>query len=340
MKSKIILIFMTILLSAAAIITFFTWFINIRSNVSHQDVIYIGEKTSVKQLTTLLEEKNIIRSSFSFVIASKIWRIEHKIKPGRYLLEQGMSDKDITRMFKLGLQQPHNLTISGNIRGMDKLSSIIASVISADSATVHSTLTNDSLIASLGFDRMTFPAMFILNTHEIYWTTNPVSLVQRLYKEYRNFWTEERLKKADALNLTPVEISSLASIVAMESNIKEEHPVIAGVYVNRLKRGMPLQADPTIKHALNDPGIKRILYKHLEIDSPYNTYTRKGLPPGPIALPSPSIIDAVLNYKQHNYLYFCASSKLDGTHLFSRTLIEHNRKAREYHRALDRLKLQ
>lgn len=339
MRPRLVLIFITILLLTAAAMTYFTWFITARNNVSYQDVIYIEDNTSVQQLTTILENNKILRSSCSFIIASKIWRLKSGLKSGRYLLKPGMSDKDITRMFKLGLQQPHNLIIAGNIKGMDKLSSIIASSISADSATVYSTLTNDSLIASLGFNKMTFPAMFILNTYEIYWTTPPVSLVKRLYNEYQNFWTEERIKKAASINLTPIETASLASIVAMESNIKEEHPVIAGVYINRLKRGIPLQADPTIKFALNDPGIKRILYKHLEIDSPYNTYTRKGLPPGPIALPSPSTIDAVLNYKKHNYLYFCASSKLDGTHLFSRTLTEHNRKAREYHRALDRLNL-
>jgi UPF0755 protein len=339
MKSKIIIISVTILLATAAAITAFTWFITVRNNISHQDVVLIYKNTSVEQLTTILEEKKILRSSISFTIASKIWRLEGRVKPGRYVLEPDMSDKEITRMFKLGLQQPHNLVISGNIRRMDKLASVISSAISADSATVYSTLTNDSIINSLGFNKETFPAMFILNTYEIYWTTTPTSLLHRLHQEYRNFWTNERKRKAASINLNPTEVSILASIVAMESNIKEEHPVIAGVYINRLNRGIPLQADPTIKFALNDPGIKRILYKHLEIDSPYNTYARVGLPPGPIALPSPSIIDAVLDYDNHNYLYFCASSKLDGTHLFSRTLSEHNRKAREYHRAINKLNL-
>ena len=179
--------------------------------------------------------------------------------------------------------------------------------------------------------------MFLPDTFEVYWTITPKELLLRFKKEYDRFWNRERLEKAVNIGLSPIEVSTLASIVSEESNLKEEQPVIAGVYLNRLRKNIPLQADPTIKFILNDPSVKRILNKHLSINSPFNTYKHAGLPPGPIVIPQKSTIDAVLDYKKHNYIYFCAKPTLDGSHNFAETLAEHNKNARAYQRVISRL---
>lgn len=336
---KIIVTSLSLLLLTTLLLTSFTWFVLFRPNSSNTGaVLFIKENTSLEKLIKILEESCAIKKTISFKIASNIWKLDGNIKPGRYRIEPGTNNRQLVRLFLLGLQEPHNLVLAGNIRTLEKLSAIIAQKIVADSIEVYNSLTDSILIDSLGFNKYSFPGMFILNTYEIYWTTKPKSLILRLNKEYQKFWNQERVAKANALNLSPTQVITLASIVAEESNLKKEHKIIAGVYINRLKRGVPLQADPTIKFALNDPSIKRILYKHLTIDSPYNTYKIVGLPPGPITLPSQPIIDAVLNYSQHDYLYFCANSTLDGSHNFSKTLAEHNRNARAYQAAISRLK--
>ncbi|MFA6758198.1 MAG: endolytic transglycosylase MltG [Bacteroidales bacterium] len=317
----------------------FCWFVIIKANSSKSEtIVYIHENTSLDTLLSTLKTNSAIQNSYSFKVASQIWKLEGKIKPGRYKIEPNKNNKQLVRQFVLGLQEPHNLVLAGNIRTPEKLSSIISEKISSDSLDVYKALTDSALIDSLGFNRYSFPAMFILNTYQIYWTTKPKDLIIRLNKEYHNFWNQERKAKAQALNLTPIQVTTLASIVAQESNLKSEHKKIAGVYINRLKRGMPLQADPTIKFALNDPSIKRILYKHLKIESPYNTYKKAGLPPGPIVLTNEFVIDAVLNYQRHSYLYFCADSSLDGSHNFAITLAQHNRNARAYQAAISKLK--
>ncbi len=308
------------------------------NSIENSGYLYIHEGTTFESLIDSLVNHAVVKNIKSFRIAAKFENPENIIKPGRYKIKTGMNNRQIVRMFKLGLQTPLNLTLSGNIQTMERLAAIISLKISSDSAAVLKFLKSKELIDSLGFNNYTFPGMFIQNTYEIYWTTKPLDIIKRFKKEYDNFWNESRREKAKAIGLTPTEVTSLASIVAMEGNIKSEHPVIAGVYINRIKKGIPLQADPTIKFALNDPSIKRILFKHLEIDSPYNTYKFRGLPPGPIALPSPSVIDSVLNYTRHNYLYFCAKPTLDGSHSFAGTLKEHGVNARAYQKAIKGLR--
>jgi UPF0755 protein len=320
---KILVFILLIILSVTVASTFVIWNIALKGNTPGKNVtLYVYPGTSGNVLSEQLDSANAILDPLWFKVASRAFKLNDKVKAGRYL----------------GLQSPHNLILSGNIRSMEKLASIISGKISSDSAKILQTLKDKTLIDSLGFDKYSFPGMFLLNTYEIYWTSSPKEIVLRLHSEYNKFWNQERQQKARDLNLSPIEVVTLASIVAEESNIKSEHPVIAGVYVNRLKRGIPLQADPTIKYALNDPSIKRILYQHLEIDSPYNTYKIKGLPPGPITIPSPSVIDAVLDYSKHNYLYFCAKPSLDGSHNFASTLSAHNRNARAYQSAISKLK--
>lgn len=329
----IIISVLSVWIAAELWLTFFQS--NTREGTSY---IYIKKGTNLKRLAEEIEATGKIINLKRFLKVADYYDLENDIKSGRYKISKGMDNRLLVRTFKFGWQTPHNLTLSGNIRSMEKLASIISGKTESDSITVLQALTNQSFIDSLGFTMETFPSLFLLNTYEIFWTTSPKNLIIRFKNEFENFWDTTRTNKAKALGLTPIQVTTLASIVAEESNIKTEHPVIAGVYINRLKRGIPLQADPTVKFAINDPSVKRILYKHLKIESPYNTYIIKGLPPGPITLPSPEVIDSVLNYSKHNYLYFCAKPTLDGSHLFAATLSEHNKNARAYQKAISRLK--
>jgi UPF0755 protein len=201
-------------------------------------------------------------------------------------------------------------------------------------------LTDKDLAQKLGFSSpLTMFSIFIPNTYEFYWTVTPEDFVDRMYKEYKRFWTGERDKKRERSGLNRVEVSTLASIVYEETRKVDEMPRVAGVYVNRLKQGIPLQADPTIKYAMQDFGLRRILYRHLKYESPYNTYLHRGLPPSPICMPSIEAIDAVLNFEKHDYIFFCARPTFDGYHNFARTLKEHNANARAYQAELNKRKI-
>jgi UPF0755 protein len=238
-------------------------------------------------------------------------------------------------MLKLGLQKPLKLTFN-NIRTPQQLAGRISQQIEADSLSILALLTSDHVASSYGFDKTTIIAMCVPNTYEFYWNTNAKGFLDKMQKEYERFWNDERKSKAFKLGLTKVEISTLASIVEEETRFNIEKPKVAGVYINRLNKGIPLQADPTVKFAVGDFALRRILTKHLEIDSPYNTYKFRGLPPGPIRCPSISSIDAVLNAEKHSYLYFCAKADFSGYHDFAKTLTEHNRNAEAYRRALNK----
>lgn len=206
-----------------------------------------------------------------------------------------------------------------------------------DSATVASALTDSLTCARLGYTPQTIACLFIPNTYEVYWDMTLDQFLARMTKEKDRFWNDERRQKAKDIGLTPEEVVTLASIVDEETAKNDEKPIIAGLYMNRLKRGMLLQADPTVKYAVGDFTLQRILYRHLEVDSPYNTYKYAGLPPGPLRIPSIRAIDGVLNYTHHNYLYMCAKEDLSGRHNFARTLAEHSRNAQRYQSALNRL---
>jgi UPF0755 protein len=239
----------------------------------------------------------------------------------------------IARMLK-GSQAPVNVTFN-NIRTLPDLAGRLSEQLQADSLTMLAALTDDSVAAEYGFTPREFIGMFIPDTYELYWTTSPASFIERMKREYDRFWNEARLAKLDEIGLTRKEVSAMASIIDEETNRSDEMATIAGVYMNRIANGMPLQADPTVKFALGDPFIKRILYKHLEVDSPYNTYRHTGLPPGPIRMPSTQALNAVLNYQHHDYLYFCAKPDFSGYHAFAKTLSAHNLNAAAYAKALD-----
>lgn len=258
-----------------------------------------------------------------------------RIKPGSYCIADGMTNRTLAQRLVAGMQQPVKLRFN-NIRLKADLASRLAQQLMLDSATIHQHLVDTAFLEKYQVTPETVLTLFIPNTYEVYWTMTIDDLFDRMQREYNRFWTEERRAKAAAAGLSPVEVSVLASIIDEETNIASDKPIIAGLYINRLRRGMPLQACPTVRYAVGDFSLTRVLKEHTQIDSPYNTYKHCGLPPGPIRMASIVAIDAVLNYRPSKYLYMCASDKMDGTHNFAATLTEHNGNRAKYQRAYAR----
>jgi UPF0755 protein len=286
--------------------------------------------TSVSQQLT---SSNKIKHPFLLELAARVLKYDKLIKPGRYVLESGMSTLTIIRKLRSGNQTPVNLTLN-NITFLHQLSGRVSRQLDIDSTELANTLVNDSIAFSFGFNKENFGVMFLCNTYSMFWNTDIEGFLKRMNTEYKRFWNEKRTEKANQLGLSPEEVIILASIVQKETNYAPEYSRVSGVYYNRLQKGMPLQADPTVKFALGDMAIRRILNKDLSFNSPYNTYMNKGLPPGPICLPEINVIDAVLNTEKHVYLYFCARYGT-GQHAFAATYNEHLANARAYQKALN-----
>lgn len=259
---------------------------------------------------------------------------EDNIITGRYAIEPNMSITRVFHMLKRGYQTPLNLTIP-EVRTMELMAGALSHKLMLDSLTIVDSLRSPDFCQQLGYDTATIACVFIPNTYEVYWNTSLDVLMKRMKKEHDAFWTEERLQKANRKGLTPNEVATLASIVDEETTTNTEKPMVAGMYLNRLRKNMPLQADPTVKFAVGDFSLRRILHKHLLTDSPYNTYRYAGLPPGPIKVASVQGTDAVLNATSHDYLYMCAKEDFSGTHNFARNLQEHLQNARRYQQALN-----
>lgn len=306
-----------------------------RENVKSDYVLYIHENETFEQVTAKLTESDVLHSLKAFNWVSKKKEYAKSVKTGRYQLKKGMNTNQIVNMLKAGRQTPLNVTFN-NVRTKEDLAGKVSKYLVADSLSILSLFSNENLIEKYRFTTETFRTMFLPDTYEFYWTTSAEEFAERMKQEYDNFWNAERKKKAEEINLTPAEVTILASIVQAEIAKKEELKRVAGLYMNRLKRGQLLQADPTVKYAVGDFSLKRILNVHLQIDSPYNTYKNAGLPPGPINFPETSAIDAVLNFEKHNYLYMCAKEDFSGYHNFAATLEEHGRNAAKYRAALDR----
>ncbi len=259
-----------------------------------------------------------------------------KVKSGRYQIKDGMSNNELINMLRSGNQAPVNVTFN-NIRTLEQLASKVSHQIDVDSTYLLGLLMDDSYMQKYGFDSKTCFAMFIPDTYQMYWNATAEKFIERMYDCYKDFWTESRLNKAKTLNLTPLQVSTLASIVQCEqSSKKEEQPKIAGLYLNRLKIGMALQSDPTVVYACGNWGVKRVTNAMLEVESPYNTYKYPGLPPSPICFAEQSALDAVLNRDNNDYLYMCAKSDFSGYHNFAKTYDQHLRYAREYQNALNK----
>ncbi|MBQ5616500.1 MAG: endolytic transglycosylase MltG [Bacteroidaceae bacterium] len=277
-------------------------------------------------------------STKGFELLARHNKFDSRKRSGRFAINNGDNMHAIYRRIVSNEQVPVKLVVPST-RTLEQLTGAISRQLMLDSLELSKFLTNPIYYKTIGYKEETLPALFIPNTYEVYWNIKPENLMTRLMKERRNFWNKERIAKAEKLNMTPEEVATLASIIDEETNSDEEKPIVAGMYINRLKRDMPLQADPTVKFAIGDPTRKRILKKDLETDSPYNTYRYKGLPPGPLRIPTIQAIESVLNYTKHNYLYMCAKEDFSGRHNFAKTLSEHNANARRYQQALNKLNI-
>lgn len=300
--------------------------------------IYITPTTDYKDVATQIKEKANLPSDKIFDVISERMNYPEGVKSGRYAIIDGMTVPEMIRMLRSGKQSAMKLTFN-NMRTKEDLSGRISEQLMMDSLVLLSALKDKSKVETLGFDTNTVVAMFIPNTYEVYWDTSVDKFLDRMKKEYNTFWNESRKEKAKQIGLNPIQVSTLAAIVEEEATYTDEYPIVAGLYLNRLKRGQRLEADPTVKFAVGDFSLRRILYIHLEVESPYNTYRNEGLPPGPIRIPSIKGIDATLSPTDHNYLFMVAKEDLSGRHNFSTTHAEHVRKARLYQRALNEKKI-
>ncbi len=307
-----------------------------RSNVRVENspaYLYIPNGSDYNNVVQILEASGYIIDIESFKLVAEYKKYPSRVLAGRYEIFNGMSNNELVNLLRSGKQSPVKLTFI-SVRSLDILAGKVSVFIEADSIQLAETMNNPDIANQYGFNSQTFMAMFIPNTYEFYWNTSAGKFIEKMSEEYNKFWTEERRQKAELLGLSQIEVSILASIVEAETQKNDEKARVAGVYINRLNKGMLLQADPTVVFAIGDFSVQRVLTRHLQINSPYNTYMYPGLPPGPINIPSVSSIDAVLNYEKHNYLFFCAKDDFSGYHVFAVTNAQHEANARKYHQAL------
>ncbi len=304
-------------------------------NVKETVYLYIDDKKDFNDLLLQLQSTAKIKDISTFQKFAQALDYPKKMKTGRYAVDSEISCKDLLLNLVRGNQTPCKITFN-NIRLKNELAENIGVQLMFGLGTLQQALNDSAICSKYGFDEQTIQCMFIPNTYEMYWNISIDRFLERMKKEYDHFWTPERLEKAAGIPLSPVQVSTLASIVEEETIVPDEYPQVAGLYINRLKKGMLLQADPTVKYAIGDFTLKRILYSHLEVESPYNTYKHDGLPPGPIRVPSIKGLNAVLNYTYHQYLYMCAKEDFSGRHNFATTLAEHTRNAQRYQAALNK----
>lgn len=328
---KIILIILLVSVAAGAFVAGRYYNDNKRANFSDSCVLYVYPDMTQEQILDTLKSVSIRPRSLARAFAKM--EVADRVKPGRYVIEPSFTSIYVARMIVFGWQTPQKMTLSGTIRKKDVLARKISSQMMVDSASLVHALDSAEFLAEYGFTPENVFAMILPDTYQMYWTASVKEIFDRFKKEYDRFWTAERLEKARAQKLTPLQVSVMASIVSGETLKPFEYPVIAGVYLNRYRKGMKLQADPTVAFCY-DYTLDRILKKHLAVDSPYNTYKYKGLPPAPINVPPKACIDAVLNPDGHKYIYFCASPDFDGTHRFAVSYSDHLKNARAFQRAL------
>lgn len=326
-------------LIAAAIFAYYIYAAMLKPNTAFTNdkaYIYVPTNANYDEVRSQLEPLLLNIDNFDALAERK--KYTTNLKAGKFVIEKGMSNNDIINSIRSN-NLPINIAFN-NQESLPKLAGRIATQIEADSTSLLMAMQDEMFLKESGFTKASALGMYIPNSYEFFWNTSAEDFRNRMLKEYNRFWNANRNAKAKSIGLTRDEVMTLASIVHEESKQASEQPRIAGVYMNRIKIGMPLQADPTLKFAAyqlpeyKNTIIKRVLNKHKEINSPYNTYKNVGLPPGLIAMPDISAINAVLNYEKHNYLYFAADAKKLGFHKFAKTLAQHNRNAREYQQYL------
>lgn len=308
---------------------------NTNPDLNKTAYIYIQSNQSFDRLIFNLQKDNLLDNVESFERVAKLLNLDKNIKPGRYKIIPRLSNIQLIRILKLGRQEPVNLIIN-YARRKSNLAATISKQIELDSNKLMALMCDSIVLQKVNMDSNNIISLFIPNTYNMYWNINSTRFMERMFKEYNSFWNSSRTTKSILLKMSPLQVATLASIVMSETNKVDEMPIIARTYLNRLKIGMPLQADPTIIFALNDTAVKRVLSIHTAINNPYNTYLNKGLPPGPICMSSPTAIDAVLNAPNHNYIYFCAKEDFSGYHNFAETFSQHQINARKYQNELNR----
>jgi conserved hypothetical protein, YceG family len=300
--------------------------------------IYIRPETSFNELLEDIKLKVDNSRYKRFKRLAKFDSYELKMKPGAYKLDPSMSPVDVYRILSRGLQTPVSFKFH-NIRSKEQFAQIAARQLMADSASIMALFNDSAFVSKYGFNTQTVTSMFFTDNYEFYWTISPKEIFNRMKKNYDNFWTQARTDKANNMGVTPQELVTIASIAEEETNDKAERGVVARLYINRYQINMPLQADPTIKYALQDFSLKRILNAHLEVDSPYNTYKNLGLPPGPIRFVSRQTLETILNTEPHDFLYMCAKEDFSGKHNFAKTFSQHQNNANRYRKALNALNI-
>ena len=311
---------------------------NVKLNGRTSAYLYIRTGSTFADVLKALKDSSFVVDIKSFDWVARQKSYPQLVKAGRFKISNGMSNNQLINMLRSGAQEPVKITI-GKVRSVKRLAELVGNKLEMSDEDLYMVLTDNMFLSKMGKTQETVFTLFISDTYYFNWNTSAEQFVERMYAESVKFWNESRREQAKDVNLTPDEAYTLASIVEEETIKNDEKPDVAGVYLNRIRIGMPLQADPTVKYAVGDFELKRILNKHLEVESPYNTYKHRGLPPGPICIPSKSSIDAVLNYNKHKYLYFCAKDDFSGYHAFARTLIEHNVNAEKYRKALNKNKI-
>jgi len=330
-------VFLFILFLIGLVITYVAW--NIFGPTIHnpdKSFLYIKTGSNYQNVKNTLIKNKMISNTFWFDRIARYADYPKKVKAGKYKIESGMSVYHLVKMLGTGRQVPVNLVIT-KMRTKEDLAKKIADNFEVDSATVINFLNNEDSVDQFDVDTNTVMTDVIPNTYRYTWNTSMKNIFKKLYIEERKFWNDERKEKAERLQLTPKQVYILASIVEEETNKQEDKGKIASVYINRMKKGMKLSADPTVKFALKDFGLKRIYHKHLAVESPYNTYQITGLPPGPICTPSIKTIDAVLNSPETDYLFFVARSDFSGYSDFASSYQQHEAYAKAYQQALDSL---
>ena len=335
-KRKIFVILMVVFSGLLSTFSFYIYQIFKSPNlqVDKEAISFVIPRgATFRSVQDTLFKYDIVQDMVSFSFLAKLMNYTEAVKPGLYTIQPDMTNITAVRLLRAGNQVPSKLTFS-HARLVEELYEPVTRYIEIDSSDFKVAVDEFIGTNTDGFNRQTIIAMFIPNTYQVYYTISPEDLVLKIKSEYYNFWNDDNLQKAREIGLTPLEVSTLASIVQAEARMGDESIIIAGLYMNRIKQGIPLQADPTLVFAVGDFTLKRVLNEHKEVDSPYNTYKNKGLPPGPINMPTIHSLNAVLNYAHHDYIFMCAKEDFSGFHNFTASLRVHNENARRYQRQL------
>lgn len=335
-STKIILVILLVVLAVGAYFGLNIYKTYMAPNITGSEkYIYVKTNASYDDFLSDLANKDVLKNIGSFKEAAGKMNLPKNLKPGRYAIKEGMNNRTLINKLKSGNQDAVKLKFQ-NLRKKENFAAYLAKHMEADSLAFIKVLDSAALLEKNGFNTDNIYTMFIPNTYEMYWNISPIEFFDKMKKQYDKFWTEERKRKATALNLTPIKATILASIVDSEALYDKEMPTIAGLYLNRLNRGILLQADPTVIFANDDFTVKRVTNKLLAVDSKYNTYKYAGLPPGPITMPSINAIDAVLNREVNNYIYMCAKEDFSGYHNFAENVAQHEINAKKYREALNK----